>query len=175
MSTLGSGCSGGQAIGGLLSFFEGLIVGPPRIAAGAAVAFLLAAGAPASAQEPQRVAVGGLDVYWGILPAAMVLGHEAEHGGSKAARGAHHLVVALFSAATGARVTDAEVEARVEPLGLAAESKQLEPMTINRTVTFGNYFSMPGTGPYRITVRIRPEGSEDWVETGFEYRHGAGG
>lgn len=126
---------------------------------------------PSAAQDSQHSSVGGLEIYYGILPAEMVLGHEMEHGGGKAIRGAHHLVVALFSARTGNRVTDAEVEALVEPFGLAGKTKKLEPMTINQTVTFGNYFQMPGAGPYRITVRIHLPGTGDWIETTFEYRH----
>ena len=140
-----------------------------------AAALLLLYASGSLADESLHRSAGGLDIYWGVLPAAMVLGHEQEHGGAKSARGAHHLVVAVFSAATGKRVADAEVEARVKPLGLAAEAKRLEPMTINQTVTFGNYFSMPGGLPYRITLRVRPAGAKDWIETTAEYRHGYGG
>lgn len=134
-------------------------------------AFLLTAGSPAEAQDSLHSSAGGIEIYYGILPAELVLGHEMEHGGSKAARGAHHLIVAVFNSATGKRVTDAEVEATVEPLGLAVETKKLEPMTINQTVTYGNYFRMPDLVPYRITIRVRPPGVEDWIETKFEYRH----
>lgn len=130
----------------------------------------LAAGNFAGAQEPLRSSAGGLDIYYGILPADMVLGREMEHIG-KAAKGAHHLVIALFSATTGNRVTDAEVEAVVAPFGFAGETKKLDPMTINETITYGNYFPMPDPGPYRITVKVRRPGSRDWIETEFEYRH----
>jgi hypothetical protein len=46
-------------------------------------------------------------------------------------------------------------------------------MTINQTITFGNYFDMGSPGPYRITIRVRPPGAQRWGETTFEYRHPA--
>jgi hypothetical protein len=85
----------------------------------------------------------------------------------------YHLVVALFDAEGGNRITDAEIEARVEPLGLAAETKTLETMHINRTVTFGNFFRMPISGPYQVLLRIRATGLPDRVEARFEYWHPA--
>ncbi|MBI1731487.1 MAG: hypothetical protein HYR49_01795 [Gammaproteobacteria bacterium] len=135
---------------------------------------LLAAGPPVAARESLHGSINGTEVYYGVVPAQMVLGHEAQHGDGKVARGAHHLVVALFNSDSGKRITDVEVEARVEPLGLAGETKRLEPMTINQTVTFGNYFQMARAGPYRIIIRIRPPGTGSWNETAFEYRHGFG-
>lgn len=134
-------------------------------------AVLLLAGSLATAGDERHRSAGGLEIYYGIVPAELVFGHETEHGGSKITPGAHHLVVALFNAVSGERVVDASVEAIFEPLGLAAETKMLEPMTINQTVTYGNFFRAPGTGPYWITVRIRPRGATEWIETRFEYRH----
>jgi hypothetical protein len=123
------------------------------------------------AEDTQHKAVDGLDIYYGILPAEMVLGHEKEHGAGKTGKGAHHLVIALFNTKTGHRIIDAEAEATVTPLGLAGETKKLELMTVNQMVTYGNYFRMSDPLPYRISVKIRLPGAHEWLETIFEYRH----
>lgn len=119
----------------------------------------------------------GLAVYLGLLPAAMLKGHPREHtegamhGGAPAGRHAYHLTIAVFDAASGARVADATVEARVSELGLAGPRRRLEPMAIGDTVTFGNYVDLPGEGPYRIRIWIARPGRADTVETEFTVEH----
>ena len=123
----------------------------------------------------QTKTAGGLTAYIGMMPSEIVKGHapshpEAQaHGG--APRGVHeyHLVVALFDAASGARIGDAKVAARVSSLGLAGPRKVLEPMQIADTTTYGNYFDLPGKGSYRIDVEVeRPQGV---VRLEFAYDH----
>jgi hypothetical protein len=143
----------------------------PRFMAMAGFLSLLITASQPAAQESRHGTVNGFDVYYGILPAEMVLGHDSEHAGTRRARGAHHLVVALFNSANGERVTSAEVEARVELLGLAGVTKRLEVMDINQSVTFGNFFRMAGPGPYRITIRFRLPGAPAWSELAVNYLH----
>jgi hypothetical protein len=50
----------------------------------------------------------GIEIYFGVVPAPVISGHEMGHGGSPRAKGSHHLVIALFDSKTGKRVTDAE-------------------------------------------------------------------
>lgn len=114
--------------------------------------------APASADDYQQV-VDGVAIYFGIVPAEVVRGHPREHpegemhGGVSA--GESHIMVALFDAKTGRRIADAEVSAHITgDRGLTAQ-KRLDLMVIAGSATYGNYFSMPGSGPYRIEVRIR--------------------
>jgi hypothetical protein len=119
----------------------------------------------------------GLAVYLGLLPAAMVQGHpeghpeRAMHGGVPMARHASHVLAAVFDAASGERVEDVQVEARVAPLGLAGVRRPLEPMAIADTVTYGNYFDLPGEGRYRIELSIRRPGAARAVELAFDYEH----
>lgn len=64
-------------------------------------------------------------------------------------------MVALFDDKSGRRIADAEVTARLTgDRGLDAR-KPLEPMVIADGMTYGNYFYMPGPGPYRIKLSIR--------------------
>jgi hypothetical protein len=121
--------------------------------------------------------VGGYAIYVGVLPAQVVRGHLPEHpegkmhGGAPAGRAQYHLVVAVFDAATGARIDDAQVTARVGELGLAQVEKRLEPMPIAGAMSYGNYFPMAAPGPYRIDVRVVRPGAGKTVEAAFTYSH----
>ena len=141
------------------------------------VLVMMAGAAMANGSSLQRV-VDGVAIYLGVLPSEMVRGHPkahpegAMHGSVPASERYHHIIVALFNNQSGDRITDVEVKARVEELGhLSPSEKQLEPMTIADTVTYGNYFKLPGKGPYQITVEIRRPGSSRVIEARFEYRH----
>lgn len=122
--------------------------------------------------------VNGVSIYLGVMPAEMILGHpkphtEAEmHGGVPAGGHRYHVLVALFDNASGKRITGAKVKANVFEIGLYGTQKNLEPMLIAGTVSYGNYFNIPETdNPYRIQVRIELPGVPGVIETEFEYRH----
>lgn len=116
--------------------------------------------ARAAEEAPGLQTVGGLTVYLGVLPAAMVQGHQkghteaAMHGGVPSGRHAYHVIAAVFDATTGERIEDADIQARVSPLGLAGVTRQLEPMAIAGTITYGNYFTLDGSGTFRIDLTI---------------------
>ena len=143
----------------------------------AAVA-IFAAIAPAAALEtaPYKVA-GGLAVYLGVIPGELIAGHpeghaEAEmHGGVPSGRHVHHIMVAVFDNASGERIADAVVTARVIGLGLDGIEKTLEPMTIADAVTYGNYFDLPGKDLYRVRIEISRPGNVRSVRVEFEYDH----
>src|SRR5688572_30172845 len=77
------------------------------------------------ADAGQYRTVDGVAVYLGLMPAAIVRGHPSghpertmhgappAHAGPPAATHDYHLVAALFNAATGARISDALVSARI--------------------------------------------------------------
>lgn len=121
--------------------------------------------------------VDGVAIYFGVMPAEMILGHPQEHperemhGGVPAGKHRDHLVIALFDNATGKRITDAQVTATVGEIGLAGETKKLGPMKIAGTVTYGNYFDMPNREIYRIRVQIRLPGAPRVIEAEFTHRH----
>ena len=58
---------------------------------------------------------------------------------------------------------------RVSGLGLVGSYKTLEPMKIADTITYGNYFELPGVDKYRIDLDVeRPQGT---VKFEFTYAH----
>jgi hypothetical protein len=121
--------------------------------------------------------VGNVVIYLGLLPAEMVRGHPAHHtessmhGGASAASGEYHVVIALFDARNGKRITGAHISARVSDVGLFGEEKTLAPMQIAGTETYGNYFPMAGNGPFRIAIVIRLPGESQDTKAEFEHRH----
>lgn len=142
----------------------------------ALLGFALANAAWAGAD---RQLADGIMVYLGVVPVEVVLEHvpqhlpphpEAQmHGGPPEQPQRYHVMVALFDAASGARISNATVTARVSELALAVTEKRLELMTIAGFATYGNYFPMPNAGPYRIEVRIRRPGVGGEVRTTFDY------
>lgn len=137
----------------------------------------LAAGAHAGDTGSTRT-VDGVTVAIGVVPASIVQQHPKEHPEGSMHRGVpvggdyHHLMVALFeSGAGGKRIIDAEVKATIEVLGRTQSEKKLEPMTVAGALTFGNFFDMPGSDPYRIVVKFRRPGASSFSEAKFEYRH----
>ncbi len=135
----------------------------------AATAFAVSAHAGA-AHNPQHATADGLEIYYGVLPAAMVRGHEKEHGGKPQTSRDFHVVVTLFDRATGRRITEAKVAVRIAEVGLVGEEKSLEPMKVNEAMSFGNYFRMSGPGPHRIELSIRLPGAHRPIQARFEHR-----
>jgi hypothetical protein len=48
--------------------------------------------------------------------------------------------------------------------------KTLEPMVFNNTMSYGNYFRLPGKDPYTIAVLIRKPGATRAIETKFGFQ-----
>jgi len=118
----------------------------------------------------------GLTVDLGIVPAETIRSRpdyaaHPMHGGVPPGKSVYHVMVAIFDAKTGARVTDAQVRARVEEVGLTREEKALESMKDADAVTYGNFFHMAGHNTFRITVQIRRPGTTRATELQFEHRH----
>lgn len=131
-------------------------------------------GFAAGVETGQIARMNGMDVYYGLIPAEIVRGQpsrhvEKIHGGVPRRSGKQHLVVSVFDVNTGKRIENAQVSARVSELNLTPQSKTLEPMNIAGTVTYGNFFSMSGPGPYRIEIEVRPHGGTP-AGVVFEYR-----
>ena len=143
------------------------------------VALLLfaATGLSWSAEPRQPLAADGLQIFYGVIPAEIILGHPGDHaerkmhGGVPGGRGQHHLIVSIFDGKNGQRITDAAVTAKVGELGLGVQERKLEPMPFANAMTYGNYFRMSAQGPYRVEIEIRRPGSTVLVKTSFEYSH----
>jgi hypothetical protein len=137
----------------------------------------LAQAALAQQSDPYHKVAGDLGVYLGVVPAAIVQGHEpghperSMHGGVPPGAHEYHVMVALFETATGRRVTDATVRMRVDRKGPdGKQEKSLEPMVIAGATTFGNYFTLGKPGLYRIEVQVQLPGSTSTKRVNFDYR-----
>lgn len=144
------------------------------------VAALLCGALAATAAVAQDGAgsrtVAGITAYLGVVPAAIIEGGpkqhaEEAHGDVPRGEHAYHVMAAVFDAESGARIENAEIDARVTPLGLAAVTRRLEPMAIAGTVTYGNYFTMRGDGPYQIGFVVTVPGRREPVTVEFSYEH----
>jgi len=144
-----------------------------KLAAMLAVLFLLVPLAGANAADSgQSKTVDGLTVYIGVVPAEIVRAQHAEgtlHDGAAEGREERHLVVAIFDAATGERVPDATVVARISPLALSGTSIALEPMSIAGTISYGGFFDAPYRDLYSITLTIRRPGQARPIVVPFQY------
>ena len=136
-----------------------------------ALALAASVAVPAHAENSQTV--DGHTVYLGVVPAEFVKGHEPAHperemhGGAPYRSGQYHIMIVIFETATGKRVTDARLVARVSEPGLAPVQKKLEPMEISGAMSFGNYFAMGGAGPYRIKLAIELPAAKRKLDTEF--------
>ena len=132
---------------------------------------------PATAlrDDPYRKVVEGVQLDLGVVSAQSIrtrkpTGVESTmHGGIPAGDDYYHVNISLLDKRTNAPIRDAKVEARVAS-ALGGEMKTLEPMAIEGTVSYGNYFRMLGRNPYNITVTVSRPGASA-VEARFEYRH----
>lgn len=154
---------------------------PRRLAVALLAGVLLVPGGSASAsvEESYRTR-DGVAAYLGVLPAQAVRGHRPGHperqmhGGPPGGPHDYHLVVALFDAATGARIGDAQVRAAVSGLGHVGKTWiRLDPMTIADTVTYGGYVTLPGRDRYVIEIEVVRVGQANPGRLEFVYRHGA--
>lgn len=129
-------------------------------------------------QDDNYKRVQGIDVYFGVLPAAMVRGHPKSHaegtmhGGLPQGAHEYHILVATFDDATGNRIENAQVTATISPLGHVGQwSLALEPMTIAGIVTYGNFIKLPGNDRYTIRIDIRVPGRKSPVAVDFTFQH----
>ena len=143
----------------------------------AAILMIAATGTSWSADLSQPLRANGIEIFYGVIPAEIILGHPADHeerkmhGGAPRSSGQHHLVISIFDEKTRERVANASVTARVGEIGMSVQEKKLEPMQFADTATYGNYFRMTAPGPYRIEIEIRRSATGRPIRTTFEYSH----
>jgi len=140
----------------------------------ALVALLFGAGAPLRAEDTsQSVTSHGLKVYFGFVPAAVAQdparrhGEANQHAAAPAGDHSYHLIVVIFNAVTGERITDATITAS----GLAPSVKTLEPMKIADTISYGNFFELPKDGIYRIRLSVTRQDKAKPIVIDLTYDH----
>jgi hypothetical protein len=130
-----------------------------------------------AAEDASYKTADGLAVYLGVVPAELVKGHPSGHaertmhGGAPKGRHEYHVVVSIFDAATGARVSDASVTAQISGVGLSGSERKLEPMEIAGTITYGGFFDLPGRDLYTVRLTIERPGTRRPVVVKFKYDH----
>lgn len=119
--------------------------------------------------------VDGVAIYLGVIPTELIKGHpkahpESEmHGGAPVTEAQYHIVLALFDAKTGARITNAKVTASLSSFGFAVGKKTLEPMLIANTISYGNYFKLSAKSAHRIQIEISGVHPGQTIHATFEH------
>ena len=136
-----------------------------------------APAAPAVKPDPNHRIIDGTEIYFGATSAESIRKQHpgadpesAMHGGIPRGSSYYHLNISLFDAQTKAAIGDAYVEVKVADPVMGSQVKTLEPMAFNNTVSYGNYFQLPGKEPYTIAVLIRKPGATNAIETKFGFR-----
>ncbi len=111
----------------------------------------------------QTQTVNGLDIYLGVVSAEALRQHPDRypyHEQAKLPSGKdmYHVMLALFDKASGERITDAVVKARVAPLALGGPTRPLEPTLVAGALTYCNYFRILPSDTYVIQAEIRRPG-----------------
>ncbi len=132
---------------------------------------------PTAAHDPNHKVAGGMEIYLGIVSAEMMRERYAKndperliHGGIPSGGDYYHLNISLFDSKTRLAITDAEVEASVTEPVSGGKTKELELVSLNGTKSYGQYFRMAGSNPYRIAVRILRPGVSGEIQTEFEFK-----
>ncbi len=120
----------------------------------------------------QTQTVGGVVVYLGVVPAAVLRQHAKVYPAHEIAtipsgKYVHHVMLALFDHPGGMRITDAVVTARVAPLALGGPTKPLDPMMVAGVLTYCNYFRISPLDTTVIQAVIRRPGAARPIRTRF--------
>lgn len=142
------------------------------------LAIALAPALPGKAAENrQPIAAGDIEIFYGVIPASVLLAHPADHpertmhGGIKITSNTYHLLISIFDTKKRERITDAQMHATVRKPRLAPQTKPLETMPMAGVINYGNYFTISEPGTYRITLDINRSGSVSPIQATFDYVH----
>lgn len=126
-----------------------------------------APAATRTAADSHHRVVDGADVYFGIVPADAIP-KDQRRAKAPSGKGYYHVNISLFDSATRTAITDAEVKVRVsDPVG--AETRVLDIVSANNTISYGGYFRLTGRNPYTITAQIQRPGAPNVAVAKFEY------
>ncbi len=113
----------------------------------------------------QTKTVGGMVIYLGVVPAAVMRQHPDRYPAHEVrkiplGKHVHHIMLVLFEDPGGKRITNAVVTARVAPLALAGSTKPLDPMMVAGVLSYCNYFRISPRDTTVIEAEIRrPDGA----------------
>ena len=129
---------------------------------------------PPRRQDANHRIVGNTEVFFGITSAESI--RDAQKNQAVASitsipAGNHffHVNVALRDRTSNLPVTNAKVDVRVEDSLSRRESKTLDVMAINRSISYGGFFHFPTKGHYAISVKIGRTDSPQVADVRFEF------
>jgi len=123
------------------------------------------AAAPA-AGDPNHKRVGDIELYLGIAPAASAAVSQPRPSGP----GYYYINLTLRESASGAYIKDAQVEARAANAVSGGDTRNLAPVALAESASYGNFFRMQGREPYVITVHVRRPGAAQAIEARFDFK-----
>lgn len=123
---------------------------------------------PTTGSDPFHRTIAGADVYLGVMEAGKV---PAGQGMAQPPRdkGYYHINISLIDGRTHAPITDAQVKVSVSD-GVGGETRPLDLVAANQSVSYGAYFRMPNKNPYTIAAQIQRPGVAGTSEVRFDYR-----
>jgi hypothetical protein len=147
----------------------------PRLTLALAIAAsLLGSCGPAPAQGQSQV-IDGLRLDYGLAAGQDAASHLPAHpessmpAGARGAEHSYHVVLAVFEARSGRRITDAEVGVSLgRAHGHGSVILPMELMDVPGEETYGRFVTMPEPGRYRLEFRVRPRGQQQSVRARFE-------
>ena len=91
------------------------------------------------------------------------------HGGPPTQPNGYHVVLSVTEAATGRRVTDAEVSMGISGPGHPGSTAvvRMEPMTVAGEQTWARYVVLPKNGTYRLRFHVRRPGQHWPLKANF--------
>lgn len=124
-----------------------------------------------TANTNQHKTVDGISIYLGVIPAEIIEGPKAisMHGGLPVGQFRYHMIVALFNE-QNKRLDNARISVRVSTQKNKTEVQTLEKMKFHNKLVYGNYFSFPEPGPYRIEVTIQHPKYIKSIRAEFKYQ-----
>lgn len=140
----------------------------------AMAASLLGSCGPAPAQGQSQV-VDGLRLDYGLVAGQQVASHPQAHpesrmhAGARGAEHSYHVVLAVFEARSGRRITDAEVGVSLgRPPVHGSVTLPMELMDVPGQETYGRFVTLPEPGRYRLEFHVRTRGRQQPVRARFE-------
>lgn len=129
---------------------------------------------PAPAADPHHKLVSGLDVYFGMMRAEAMRSAQGDRPGTTkvavpSGRGYYHLNISVEDNKTHVPVTDAQVTMQVSD-GMTVETRTLERLAANNSVSYGNFFKFSSGNAYNITAEIKRPGTPGTVTAKFEFK-----
>lgn len=144
--------------------------------AGSAAAEQKAKSPQAPAVPPSnRATVGGMNIYLGLVPAERILDYPKESpersigGGVPSGADYYYVNVSLADSKTQAPVANARVAVDVQEVGLASQSKNLEPLPAGPG-SYGNYVRIKKNAAYVVTVEVRTNDTLGATKARFDYK-----